>query len=121
MYPPFEPPPGIYADKFLWVKFQDDLDVGLSAEGVPIDRSGGNLSSPQSQAVMQYIREHGGRWERMIVVSEARADEWRMTAAFNGKSTADLNTYFHLWVAEPTANEGGTNAHALHLHDPLGF
>ncbi len=100
MYPPVEPPPGIYYDKFLWVKFQDDLDIGLSPEGIPIDRSGGGISSPQGQAVMEYIRAQGGRWERMIAVSEARADEWRLKAALNGKTTADLNTYFHLWVGE---------------------
>lgn len=88
------------------VKFVDQLDIGLSAEGVPIDRSGFVLKSSRSASVLGSISTSGGSWHRMNRDDEKTIDRLRENAEENlGRAIADLNNYFILTLPENITTE----------------
>ena len=91
-------PPG-YDRRFIEVKFHDDLDIGISSVGAPIDRSGRTLRSPAASAILAATTFAGGRWQRMSPLEEGDLDILVATAEFNlTRDLADLNNYFVLAV-----------------------
>jgi hypothetical protein len=95
-----------YDDRHIRVKFVDDLDIGLSSDGQPVDRSGGTLSSRGAAEILSFISDAGGNWIRTTGEKEAKMDEMRQAAQLNlGQAIADLNNYFILSVPEGESAE----------------
>jgi len=107
---PFKPakaeiPPG-YDHRHINVKFLDDLDIGLTPDGLPLERGGGALGSTQALEILRAIDRDGGRWLRMTGQAETKMDEMRRTAQKTmGREIADLNNYFILSVPEKVRTE----------------
>ena len=93
------------------VKFMDGLDIGLSAAGVPFDRTAKVLKSAAAADVLETVASAGGRWQRMTADGESRMDELRATAEqFHQRAIADLNNYFILSVPENVTTEDWLDA-----------
>jgi serine protease len=79
------------------VKFADDLDIGLSAAGYPVDRSGSALSSQESISLLESIQQEGGRWFRATGADEETIDLMRASAEQKlQREISDLNNNFVL-------------------------
>lgn len=108
--PTIKPEKSVVLDAFdrrrIEVKFVDDADIGISAAGWPIDRSGQLLGRAESDQLFRNIFEGGGSWRRMTAVTEERIDEMRQTAQNNlGRAIADINNYFILDVPSDIQTE----------------
>ncbi|MCP4584174.1 MAG: T9SS type A sorting domain-containing protein [candidate division Zixibacteria bacterium] len=88
------------------VKFIDDLDIGIDANGYPVDRLGSALKSQQALRLLEAINLEGGIWFRATGADEETIDEMRATAENNlGRKIADLNNYFILTISEQEKTE----------------
>jgi hypothetical protein len=95
-----------YSHRHIEVKFADGEDIGLVAEGFPVDRSNQVLKSPEALSIMKSIIDAGGAWHRMSPTSEELIDELVKNAENNlNRGIADLNNYFILTVPDGVSAE----------------
>ena len=81
------------------VKFSDDLDIGIGANGYPFDRSGFALQSDQARRLLEAIGRDGGSWFRATGADEEAIDRMRTRAEdYLGREISDMNNYFVLTV-----------------------
>ncbi|MCK4606866.1 MAG: S8 family serine peptidase [candidate division Zixibacteria bacterium] len=87
------------------VKFVDELDIGLSGEGVPYDRADQVLKL-RGADVVQSITAAGGEWARTSATAEDMVDFLVARAERRlSRDIADLNNYFVLTVPEGIVTE----------------
>ena len=87
------------------VKFLDEFRFDVNPQGMLLERPRRQLRGPQAREVLSAIQRDGGRWHRMVTVSEELLDEKQRVAERRlGRKIADMNSYYILTVPE------GTNA-----------
>jgi hypothetical protein len=87
--------------RHIEVKFVDELDIGVSPTGMPIDRQTRVLNAPAAQSLLADILFAGGRWQRMTGDAELEIDlRLQIAESRLNRDIADLNNYFILTVPE---------------------